>query len=165
MTVADELDLVIAHPAALKSGGRPGEIEHPHAVEPRIEQLLDLRLPGFAIGVPGAQRMGVVQTQRLDIGGDQADFLARRDRFAQRGNIAAREDVLARECVGAAGAAHSPDRVEQHDTVVRLHGGAGTEERFELRPTDMFEHSDRHNSIKFPILIPVITHKKFHSFC
>ena len=70
--VAGELDLVIAHAAAFKSGGGAGQIEGPHPVKPLIEHIDDRFFVFFAFGIPSAQGFGIMQPQRLDIGVDQA---------------------------------------------------------------------------------------------
>ena len=104
------LNLVIAHAAMFESRRGSGEIEGPHAIEARIEHRLDPFAVGFAIGIPCAQRSGVMQPQHLDVAGNEAIFLARRDGFRKRRDVAAWKDVFARESVGCARCADPTSR-------------------------------------------------------
>ena len=129
-------------------GCRAREIERPHPEKAFVEQRDDLFAVGHAVGIPLADGLGVVEPQRFDIGGDQTEFLARRQRFRQCGDVSAGEDVFAGKGIGGARHAQPADGVEQHYAVVLQHVGAGFEEGFELRASDMLEHADRHDPVE-----------------
>src|SRR5260221_14754172 len=81
---------------------RAGEIELPHTAEALVIELANLGPVGLEAVPPGAQRLGVVQTQYLDIGDPEPRLFDRRQHLGERRRIAAGDAVFADPRVGHA---------------------------------------------------------------
>ena len=149
-------------PVAAEGDLGTDQIHLPHPAEPLVVELAYPLAVVLETAPPGAQRLGVVEAQDLDVGDPQPGPLGFGDDLGQGRRIAAREDVLAQPGVGRARSVHAADRVQQGDPVGRQELAQPAEIGRVLVDPDMLEHADRDDAVVASGLLAVVAQVKPH---
>ena len=138
------------------------QIHLPHAAEALVIQRADAVAVALEPAAPGAQRLGIMQPQDLDIGDPQPRPLGMRHDLGQGRRIAARENVFAQPRICRAGPVHAADRMQQRHPVRRQQLAQFAEKHRILVDADMLEHADRDDAVVVPALLAVVAQIKPH---